>query len=141
MRNARLVEARPGPPAVVTKISAKTASRNRVSIITTTLMARARWGMMMKKNMENGPAPSMRAASLRSGSSAWMAVSRMSAAKGSHCQATMMMIEARDRKSTRLNSSHVETSYAGFCLKKKNTATTVGGEDCNNHVRKGPVGV
>src|SRR6266496_6846320 len=24
-----------------------------------------------------------------------------------------------DRKSTRLNSSHVETSYAGFCLKKK----------------------
>src|SRR5204863_8012757 len=25
----------------------------------------------------------------------------------------------RDRKSTRLNSSHVEISYAGFCLKKK----------------------
>src|SRR5690554_7458300 len=27
----------------------------------------------------------------------------------------------RDRKSTRLNSSHVRTSYAVFCLKKKNT--------------------
>src|SRR5204862_6694265 len=27
----------------------------------------------------------------------------------------------RDRKSTRLNSSHVETSYAVFCLKKKIT--------------------
>src|SRR5690349_23801068 len=26
---------------------------------------------------------------------------------------------ARDRKSTRLNSSHVEISYAVFCLKKK----------------------
>src|SRR6266576_6590080 len=26
---------------------------------------------------------------------------------------------ARDRKSTRLNSSHVESSYAVFCLKKK----------------------
>src|SRR5207249_11452156 len=26
----------------------------------------------------------------------------------------------RDRKSTRLNSSHVSTSYAVFCLKKKN---------------------
>src|SRR5439155_4925515 len=26
---------------------------------------------------------------------------------------------ARDRKSTRLNSSHVAISYAGFCLKKK----------------------
>src|SRR5204863_3150591 len=29
------------------------------------------------------------------------------------------LIEARDRKSTRLNSSHVEISYAVFCLKKK----------------------
>src|SRR6266576_6228117 len=27
---------------------------------------------------------------------------------------------AKDRKSTRLNSSHVEISYAVFCLKKKN---------------------
>src|SRR5690349_21930853 len=26
----------------------------------------------------------------------------------------------KDRKSTRLNSSHVEISYAVFCLKKKN---------------------
>src|SRR5438874_9513981 len=29
----------------------------------------------------------------------------------------------RDRKSTRLNSSHVEISYAVFCLKKKNIRT------------------
>src|SRR5690349_23990599 len=28
-----------------------------------------------------------------------------------------------DRKSTRLNSSHVEISYAVFCLKKKKTTT------------------
>src|SRR5690606_39871075 len=28
-----------------------------------------------------------------------------------------------DRKSTRLNSSHVKISYAVFCLKKKNTHT------------------
>src|SRR5207249_10364601 len=28
-----------------------------------------------------------------------------------------------DRKSTRLNSSHVSISYAVFCLKKKNTPT------------------
>src|SRR3712207_7103443 len=27
----------------------------------------------------------------------------------------------KDRKSTRLNSSHANISYAGFCLKKKNT--------------------
>src|SRR5690349_22614401 len=31
--------------------------------------------------------------------------------------------DGRDRKSTRLNSSHVEISYAVFCLKKKNHVT------------------
>src|SRR2546426_12653164 len=30
----------------------------------------------------------------------------------------------RDRKSTRLNSSHLVISYAVFCLKKKNTPLT-----------------
>src|SRR5699024_11926432 len=30
----------------------------------------------------------------------------------------------RDRKSTRLNSSHVSISYAVFCLKKKNICIT-----------------
>src|SRR5690606_4515245 len=29
-------------------------------------------------------------------------------------------VDAADRKSTRLNSSHVKISYAVFCLKKKN---------------------
>src|SRR3989442_12031778 len=31
-------------------------------------------------------------------------------------------MEFRDRKSTRLNSSHVRISYAVFCLKKKKTS-------------------
>src|SRR3712207_8880144 len=31
---------------------------------------------------------------------------------------------AEDRKSTRLNSSHANISYAVFCLKKKNNSTT-----------------
>src|SRR5690349_23696329 len=30
-----------------------------------------------------------------------------------------LKVRLRDRKSTRLNSSHVEISYAVFCLKKK----------------------
>src|SRR3712207_8771763 len=30
--------------------------------------------------------------------------------------------QPRDRKSTRLNSSHANISYAVFCLKKKNTS-------------------
>src|SRR5690606_42070503 len=36
-------------------------------------------------------------------------------------QATLRL--ARDRKSTRLNSSHVKISYAVFCLKKKKEYT------------------
>src|SRR5215813_14378850 len=32
----------------------------------------------------------------------------------------------RDRKSTRLNSSHVRISYAVFCLKKKNIHPRIG---------------
>src|SRR2546430_3895739 len=33
-------------------------------------------------------------------------------------------LERRDRKSTRLNSSHSQISYAVFCLKKKKTKYT-----------------
>src|SRR5436309_7098878 len=33
--------------------------------------------------------------------------------------AARQLISGRDRKSTRLNSSHVKISYAVFCLKKK----------------------
>src|SRR2546430_12989402 len=35
---------------------------------------------------------------------------------------------AEDRKSTRLNSSHSQISYAVFCLKKKKTKTPVTSE-------------
>src|SRR5690349_23925310 len=39
-------------------------------------------------------------------------------------QFTETLGKAGDRKSTRLNSSHVEISYAVFCLKKKKTKYT-----------------
>src|SRR2546430_8021420 len=35
------------------------------------------------------------------------------------CLFQSFIIQARDRKSTRLNSSHSQISYAVFCLKKK----------------------
>src|SRR5690606_39781765 len=39
-----------------------------------------------------------------------------------------------DRKSTRLNSSHVKISYAVFCLKKKSTEYAAGGGTiCSRH--------
>src|SRR5439155_26710435 len=37
----------------------------------------------------------------------------------------LSLIDTSDRKSTRLNSSHVAISYAVFCLKKKNALFTV----------------
>src|SRR5437660_3821015 len=39
------------------------------------------------------------------------------------CLPERFAVEQLDRKSTRLNSSHVAISYAVFCLKKKNQHT------------------
>src|SRR5437660_4123682 len=39
-------------------------------------------------------------------------------------ESTTEIVGRRDRKSTRLNSSHVAISYAVFCLKKKNHTRT-----------------
>src|SRR3989475_4589828 len=36
-----------------------------------------------------------------------------------HLQVTADVVHLQDRKSTRLNSSHSQISYAVFCLKKK----------------------
>src|SRR3712207_8269413 len=36
-------------------------------------------------------------------------------------EAPLDVVHDQDRKSTRLNSSHANISYAVFCLKKKNT--------------------
>src|SRR5690349_23979661 len=38
-------------------------------------------------------------------------------------EAVALRASCKDRKSTRLNSSHVEISYAVFCLKKKKKTT------------------
>src|SRR5437899_7680067 len=47
----------------------------------------------------------------------WPATSSMT----THCGSfEPLALETRDRKSTRLNSSHLGISYAVFCLKKKN---------------------
>src|SRR3712207_8736294 len=39
--------------------------------------------------------------------------------QGDHSLVVEDVVPARDRKSTRLNSSHANISYAVFCLKKK----------------------
>src|SRR5690625_7121582 len=44
-------------------------------------------------------------------------------------------LEGQDRKSTRLNSSHVAISYAVFCLKKKKKQST-NTVKCTNYQKK-----
>src|SRR2546428_4238473 len=41
-----------------------------------------------------------------------------------HAVKRLREVDRRDRKSTRLNSSHDQISYAVFCLKKKNNCPT-----------------
>src|SRR2546430_12348961 len=42
----------------------------------------------------------------------------------------LALADRQDRKSTRLNSSHSQISYAVFCLKKKNTSVTTAFSPC-----------
>src|SRR3712207_7887348 len=44
-------------------------------------------------------------------------------ARRQHHRAARLDLAGRDRKSTRLNSSHANISYAVFCLKKKKKPT------------------
>src|SRR2546430_9177211 len=46
--------------------------------------------------------------------------------------------ERRDRKSTRLNSSHSQISYAVFCLKKKKDTPNIGDEQQHPQNRTAP---
>src|SRR2546429_2732399 len=47
-----------------------------------------------------------------------------------NCQAIRVRLAPRDRKSTRLNSSHGYISYAVFCLKKKKKYEAARSEAC-----------
>src|SRR3712207_7415263 len=47
------------------------------------------------------------------------------AADAFHSAECELLGREQDRKSTRLNSSHANISYAVFCLKKKNTISLV----------------
>src|SRR5690349_24217908 len=66
---------------------------------------------------------------LGAGAAAYMLYQRMGARQAPIIADTVVHVPvdaaySQDRKSTRLNSSHVEISYAVFCLKKKNRKRT-----------------
>src|SRR3712207_7520347 len=48
----------------------------------------------------------------------WLLAQRLPADVGPGRYPSMVALDGRDRKSTRLNSSHANISYAVFCLKK-----------------------
>src|SRR5436305_8139467 len=52
------------------------------------------------------------------------------AALTERANAVAITIRAKDRKSTRLNSSHVRISYAVFCLKKKKIMAVKAAMNC-----------
>src|SRR2546429_6349757 len=60
------------------------------------------------------------------------------ASLGTRCAAQKIHLAAdaavKDRKSTRLNSSHGYISYAVFCLKKKNNTVRHHSTVCDHHV-------
>src|SRR5437660_4171238 len=49
-----------------------------------------------------------------------------------HGGRTQPPVHPRDRKSTRLNSSHVAISYAVFCLKKKKQIIDINDHEAHN---------
>src|SRR5690606_41627636 len=65
---------------------------------------------------------SSRPRSARSGTTRGCCGSSATPPSCSCCCARPCTCTSRDRKSTRLNSSHVKISYAVFCLKKKKEA-------------------
>src|SRR3712207_7343597 len=52
-------------------------------------------------------------------------VERIVRARGDRVLVRRKQVSGQDRKSTRLNSSHANISYAVFCLKKKNTISNL----------------
>src|SRR5256885_10847415 len=63
------------------------------------------------ESRHSGPVPQLRPVVVRTTLPAWTCTRRRGFVLPPHL---------RDRKSTRLNSSHLVISYAVFCLKKKN---------------------
>src|SRR3712207_5929657 len=70
-----------------------------------------------------------RLSNVTTGSVYWEVITRER--RGDYLGATVQVIPHIDRKSTRLNSSHANISYAVFCLKKKNEQEETGEEQTN----------
>src|ERR1035438_10625978 len=80
-------------------------------------LPRIRGDIGLRGNAEHAGLPDLPFADLQGQANAATGVSKL----GEKCAVAMDPSHPTDRKSTRLNSSHLGISYAVFCLKKKVT--------------------
>src|SRR5256885_17163043 len=78
--------------------------------------------LMIRRPPRSTPFPTRRSSDLEQGSSIRMTSGSTASVRAMHSRCCWP--PERDRKSTRLNSSHLVISYAVFCLKKKKTSNT-----------------
>src|SRR5690625_6452420 len=79
------------------------------------------WEIELVGKGGHGAMPELSIDPVVAGSSLVMALQSIVARNVSPHNSAVVTVGALDRKSTRLNSSHVAISYAVFCLKKKKT--------------------
>src|SRR5438045_4602198 len=131
--------ARAAPVEVIIAILVSSVFVKDTLVATTTSVVLRRGKSLMFKEEEPAPAARFLSVSLilanplPSGRSAPAIIfplrrSRMSPTEFATTSAPMIMSPSRrDRKSTRLNSSHLGISYAVFCLKKKKRKKSIQG--------------
>src|SRR3712207_8051919 len=91
----------------------------RSTLFPYTTLFRSRGGVMMTENFPTYPDLANKVAAVTGGSRGiGAATCRLLAQNGAK-----VAVNGRDRKSTRLNSSHANISYAGFCLQTKLPST------------------
>src|SRR5207302_10487780 len=93
----------------------------RSTLFPYTTLFRSRFRLPLRSSLRRRPRAKSQGAGDRSEFSCCARLSRRSAAiqKSARGSAVRISRADLDRKSTRLNSSHVKISYAVFCLKKK----------------------
>src|SRR2546430_8631056 len=93
----------------------------RSTLFPYTTLFRSRWGSLSSRNLEDPPNGNLQTVACAAGGVPGDPLT-VTLTPGPREGRIVLCVPAHsaDRKSTRLNSSHSQISYAVFCLKKKN---------------------